>query len=331
MFANSQIQDWLTKYQTNGVSLGLSELIAYRNFANRLNLSPSRDIAGALSGSERSKIKGRGMEFDEARHYQPGDDIRAIDWRVTARTGKTHTKIYREERERPVFVVVDYMRSMHFGTEYLYKSVQASHVAAFIIWNAIKRGDKVGGLFFSETFDAEYKPKAQAKSALTLLQGMLEAQNKAHQLAFSKHNSDLLNIDLKQQYTKNIQRLQYLAKPGSLVYLISDFNGLCDTSLNVISSIGRHCEIKSIVVSDPMEFSLPQTGIKQSLSITDGLNRQQIQLGESRTSQDYKRKQKLHFVDIKKSFEQYRIPVRSVSAALPIEQQISQYDLGADL
>lgn len=324
----NQIQQWLEKYQTNGVVVDLPELIAYRNFANRLNLSPSRDIAGALSGSERSKIKGRGMEFDEARHYQPGDDIRSIDWRVTARTGKTHTKVYREERERPVFVMLDFMRSMHFGTEYLCKSVQASHLASFIIWNAVKRGDKIGGLFFSELTDKEYKPKAQAKSALALLQGLLEAQNTAHDQIFKSKPTELNQINVKDVYLKNIQRLRYLAKPGSLVYLIGDFNALSEAALNVIGAISRHCEIKTIVVSDPLELSLPHTGVKQSLSITDGVARQQLQLGESKTFEDYKLQQQAHFAQIKEHFSRYKILTRSITASLPIEEQINQYDLG---
>jgi len=325
MSSQKQINAWLDKYQTNGVSVALPELISYRNFANRLNLSPTRDIAGALSGADRSKIKGRGMEFDEARHYQPGDDIRCIDWRVTARTGKTHTKIFREERERPVFVMVDFMRSMHFGTEFLSKSVQACHLASFIIWNAVKRGDKVGGLFFNENTDVEFKPKAQAKSALTLLQKMLEVQN------VSTAQSETHSISIEQIYIKNVQRLRYLAKPGSLVYLISDFNAISETALNTIGAISRHCEIKSVVISDPMELSLPNIGVRQNLSITDGSKRQQLQLGELKTREHYQQQQNAHFEQIKQGFAKFRVPCRSVTASKPIEQQVNQFDLGERL
>ncbi len=103
---------WLSKYQSDGVNLGIKELIYYQGKTALLNLSPRKTVQAKLAGAYLAKTKGRGMEFDEARHYQAGDDIRAIDWRVTARTGKTHTKLYREEKERPVFVLTDLSSSM---------------------------------------------------------------------------------------------------------------------------------------------------------------------------------------------------------------------------
>ena len=121
------IEKWLSKYQSNGVDLGIKELIHYQGKTALLNLSPRKTVQAKLAGAYLAKTKGRGMEFDEARHYQAGDDIRAIDWRVTARTGKTHTKLYREEKERPVFVLTDLSSSMQFGTQFLFKSVQAAH------------------------------------------------------------------------------------------------------------------------------------------------------------------------------------------------------------
>lgn len=106
------VQAQLNKLQSNGVSLSTAELLRYQQLAKLFSLAPKRMPQAKLAGSYLTKHKGRGMEFDEARHYQPGDDIRAIDWRVTARTGKTHTKVYREERERPVFLFCDYLPSM---------------------------------------------------------------------------------------------------------------------------------------------------------------------------------------------------------------------------
>ena len=117
-----------------------------------------------MSGGYLSRQKGRGMEFDEARHYLPGDDIRAIDWRVTARTGKTHTKIYREERERPVFILCDLTASMQFGSQLLLKSVQAAHIAALLSWAAAARGDKVGALIFNDGMHRECKPLSRQRA-----------------------------------------------------------------------------------------------------------------------------------------------------------------------
>ena len=316
---NPMVPEWLSKYKTNGVQLALPELLEYRALSNLLNLSPSRDIAGALSGGDRSKIKGRGMEFDEARHYQAGDDIRSIDWRVTARTGKTHTKVFREERDRPVFVFTDFSQSMYFGTAFLCKSVQAAHLSSLITWNAIQRGDKVGGLVFNNEQDIELKPKAQAKSALTLMQGLVDI----HQ-----PNFEAKKIDAQAVFTQAIRRLQHVAKPGALVYLISDFNGLSEEAMATIGNINRHCEIKAMLINDPMEVALPQTKVKQSLSVTNGVSRQQINLGEQQTSQEYAQRQALHFKEIKSDFARYAIPLRIVSAGLPLELQLNNRDMG---
>ena len=144
------IAKWLAKYHSDGVNLGIKELIHYQGKTSLLNLSPRKTVQAKLAGAYLAKTKGRGMEFDEARHYQAGDDIRAIDWRVTARTGKTHTKLYREEKERPVFVLTDLSSSMQFGTQFLFKSVQAAHLSALIAWSARKRGDRIGGLVFNQ-------------------------------------------------------------------------------------------------------------------------------------------------------------------------------------
>lgn len=317
--SKADIRAWLTKYKTNGVDVGLPELLAYRSLSHLLHLSPSRDIAGALSGGDRSRIKGRGMEFDEVRHYQPGDDIRSIDWRVTARTGKTHTKVFREERDRPVFVFTDLSQSMYFGTAYLCKSVQAAHLASLVTWNAIQRGDKVGGLIFNNELDIELKPKAQAKSALALMQALVDIHHP---------HFDAIQIDAQAIFYKAIQRLQHLAKPGALVYLISDFNGLTNAAMAVIGNIARHCEVKAMLINDPMEIALPNSSVQQTLTMTNGNERQQVNLGETASNEQYQSQQASHFQGIKKAFAQYAIPLRTVSSAYPIEKQLNQRDMG---
>ena len=127
------LAETLSALGADGFTLNTAELIAYRAHAHLMNLKPTQNVKAQLSGGYLSSVKGRGMEFDEARHYQAGDDIRAIDWRVTARTGKTHTKVYREERERPVFILCDFRSTMRFGTQFVYKSVQCGHLARPIL------------------------------------------------------------------------------------------------------------------------------------------------------------------------------------------------------
>ncbi|MFZ2172135.1 MAG: DUF58 domain-containing protein, partial [Methylococcaceae bacterium] len=130
------------------ISVSLKTLIDLAKPATSLNLH-HLSIRSRQSGGYVSRFKGRGMEFDEARLYQPGDDIRSIDWRVTARTGKTHTKVYREERERPVFISVDNRPAMHFATRGVFKSVLAAKLAGLLAWTAQNHGDRIGGQIFT--------------------------------------------------------------------------------------------------------------------------------------------------------------------------------------
>ena len=152
----NSIQDSLDELLSNGIELTINELIRYQSKSSLINLAASNSLHGKMSGNYLARSKGRGMEFDEVRHYQNGDDIRAIDWRVTARTGKTHTKLFREEIERPVLIATDLSENMHFGSQLLFKSVQAAHVASLVAWHAKSRGDRIGGIVFNQQKPVSY-------------------------------------------------------------------------------------------------------------------------------------------------------------------------------
>lgn len=150
------------------VSTNLKMLINLAKPAANLKLFRS-GIRAQQSGGYLSRTKGRGMEFDEVRPYQPGDDIRSIDWRVTARTDKTHTKLFREERERPVFISVDYRASMQFATRGVFKAVQAAKLAALLAWVAQRQGDRIGGQIFTDNSCRELKPQSGKQAVLHFL------------------------------------------------------------------------------------------------------------------------------------------------------------------
>ena len=129
-----------------GAYVDVNELIALRFPVRQLKLSRRNRALNALAGPNKSNFRGRGIDFEEVRNYQAGDDIRTIDWRVTARTGAAHTKLFREERERPVLVVVDQRNSMFFGSQFCFKSVLAAQLGALVAWSALSDNDRVGGL-----------------------------------------------------------------------------------------------------------------------------------------------------------------------------------------
>jgi len=199
----------------------------------------------AQSGSYLSRFKGRGMEFDEARPYQPGDDVRSIDWRVTARTGRTYTKTFREERERPVFISVDYRAPMEFATRGVFKSVQAAQLAGLLAWAAKTEGDRIGGQIFSDHGCLEVKPHHGKHAVLRFLNALVTP-------AYTVNST----TDLAQALSRLVQHV----RPGSRVYIISDFRGMNQAVENHLSRLARHCDVVMLHVFDPLECQLPSRG-----------------------------------------------------------------------
>ena len=202
-----------------------------------------------------SRFKGRGMEFDETRLYQPGDDIRSIDWRVTARTGKTHTKVFREERERPVFISVDDRLTMQFATRGVFKSVLAAKLAGLLAWAAEYHGDRIGGQIFSELECRELKPQNGRHAVLRFLSAIVGKTNLTSSVN-ELGTTALPKITLEQV----LARLAQHARPGSLVYVISDFRGINEQTETYLAKLAQHCEVVLIFIYDPLESSLPTKG-----------------------------------------------------------------------
>lgn len=208
-------------------------------------------VSSAMSGAHLSRLRGRGMEFDEVRVYQPGDDVGTIDWKVTARKGKTHVKLYREERERPVLICLDYRKSMFFATRGCLKSVQATNAAALLAWHGVQHGDRLGGLLFSDAEHFEIKPKRGRMGVLQFLHRCSEADVWKQKQQVSSHTHSL------QEMTR---RLRKVSKPGSLIYILSDFRGLDEASIADLSQIARHNDVVLISVFDELERSFPDSG-----------------------------------------------------------------------
>ena len=133
------------------ITIRLQELIALRAQARGFSLLPRQPVGSLLAGRYDSRLRGRGLTFEELRHYQQGDDVRTIDWKATARLRSPQVRVYTEERERPVLLVVDQRRPMFFGSRRAMKSVTAAEVAALGAWRALSAGDRVGGIVFNET------------------------------------------------------------------------------------------------------------------------------------------------------------------------------------
>lgn len=321
---SNAVVDTLQKLGSNGVNLTLSELVRYKGLARQLNLNPASAIKSSMAGAMASRFKGRGMEFDEARHYQPGDDIRSIDWRVTARTGKTHTKLYREERERPVLIYLDCTSAMHFGTQLLYKSVQAAHAAALIAFSAQSRGDKIGCIAFNHQTDIELKPKSTSKHTLSMLNQIVQLHNSnvsANGKPLASANNDRIN-KAQNTHQSSINKLAMLAKPGTLVYVISDFNAFDVNCFNVLGKMHRHCEIRPLRIFDPIEQALPHITNLQDVLLTDGEQEQYMTLGDSQVEKSYAQARQQWLAYLQSNISMLGLGLRQIDASRPIESQL---------
>ncbi|WP_019027718.1 DUF58 domain-containing protein [Colwellia piezophila] len=337
-------QSLLASLYSNGIDLSMQELLQYQSKSRLIDLAGKKNIQGKQSGNYLSRSKGRGMEFDEVRHYQTGDDVRSIDWRVTARTGKTHTKLFREEIERPVLVATDLSQSMHFGSKLLFKSVQAAHLASLVAWHTKSRGDRLGGLVFCDEQHIELKPRSRKAGVLHYLHALTTLNNQKKQVAKPKQvtnpNDEVTaaTTELKYQqaekarqqshnFEQHCARLRHLAKPGSLVYLITDGHAFrdeqhCQHALRHLSQVSQHCELVVCLISDPLELTLPESSLKLAVTLTDGINRQQLTLGDKNTAMQYQQQALAQGEKMQLLLQSAGARVVHLSAGKTLEQQL---------
>lgn len=238
----------------------LRDLLALAGAAGALP-SWTRAIRARSSGPFLSRLRGRGMEYDESRPYLPGDDIRQLDWRVTARTGRPHTKMFREERERPVLICVDYRRAMFFATRGVFKAVQAARAASLLAWHAQQNGDRVGTLVFADQEHHELPPRRGRTATMQCLK-LLVSQGAAQRAA------SLAPAGAARPLADTLQRLARVAKPGTLVLVLSDFRGFDAEAQAALVQLGLHVDVGLIAIHDPLEASFPE--FNESASLADG-------------------------------------------------------------
>ena len=252
---------------SNPVVADSNQLIKLRYAAKELTNFPKLQARQMLAGGHRSQFRGRGMDFDQVRLYQAGDDVRSIDWRVTARTQVPHTKVFIEERERPILIICDLRSSMFFGSQRL-KSVVACEISAALAWAGLAINDRVGGVIFGAQQQLDVKPKRSHHSALQFIQGL---QNFSEALLQPQtDHSDLATI---------LEESRRLALPGSTVFIVSDFHDLNSDCEPHLFSLAKHCNINFCQVVDNIERQLPKpalyaVGDNERQAIIDTSNQQ---------------------------------------------------------
>jgi uncharacterized protein (DUF58 family) len=223
-----------------GIRISLGDLIEMRHRVREVQLFSTPAQRSPLIGLHHSKLRGRGVDFDQVRVYQAGDDVRSIDWRVTARTQEPHTKLFHEERERPIFIMVEQSRRLFFGSGQMFKSVLAAQAAALIGWAALGHNDRIGGLVFG---DGEHYEQ--------LLNRLVRVNQSLHTEA--EPQADALVMALR--------RAREVLRPGSLAIVICDERALVDAAEQQLSLLSRHCDLLLLPLSDPLDHALPAAGL----------------------------------------------------------------------
>ena len=265
-----------TSIVLDGVHVRLDDLIALRSAP----VPPARSarFVGAAGGARLSRLKGRGIDFSEVRLYQPGDDVRSIDWRVTARKARPHTKVYREERERPTLIVLDQTRTMFFGSKRRMKSVAGAEVAALLAWHALDRGDRVGGIVFEDAAEHVLRPHRSPRAVLRLLHRIASSNGR---LSRELPRTDGGPIE------RTLEHLTRIARTGHRVCLVSDFEQLTPRAEQLIKRVARHNSVLAVAIADALEQSMPPA---DRYLVTDGVRRTRLDSVGAAAREAYERR-----------------------------------------
>ncbi len=235
-----------TPAATSATRVSLEELLALAAQARGTGLAEVRRSAAARSGLHASRWRGRGVDFRESRVYQAGDDIRHMDWRVTARSGIAHTKLFEEEREHGLLLMMDLNPGMRFGSRVRFKSVQAARAASVLAWMASAAGDRVGAIGFGGGIRAEVKPAAGRRGCLHVLRALRDWDHAA--------------VGEFEPLSLALERARRLLRPGTRLILLGDAFSADDDAWPLLARIARRNELGCVVLGDPLENAPPPPG-----------------------------------------------------------------------
>jgi uncharacterized protein (DUF58 family) len=231
------------------VHVSLHRLMRLQHAAAGFSFLPRQPVASLLSGRQASRLRGRGLNFEEIRAYQAGDDIRMIDWKVTARTREAHSRVFTEERDRPGLLLVDQRVNMFFGTRVYMKSVTAAEVAALSAWRLLKATDRVGALVFNDTQVTHIRPHRSQAAVMRILEAIVAMNGALQANLDTPPNSAMLN--------RVLESAVQLAGHDYLVMVISDFDGADDDTRRCLMQLAQHNDVLGVLVHDPSATHLP--------------------------------------------------------------------------
>lgn len=298
-----------------GAEIKTDNLVKLRHLANLLPIHKQKKVLNDMAGIHTSNLRGRGVDFSEVRSYQPGDDIRAMDWRVTARNQKPHIKVFREERERPIMIVCDLRASMFFGTQHAFKSVLAADLASLFSWSALNNGDRIGALLFDNQREIDIRPKPGRKQVMHVL----------HELAEFKQAQKPVQDSTTNRLAEICRHTRRVARPGSTIYFISDWHGFDQDCERQLYQINKHNDVVAINIFDAFEEKILPLG---SFPLTDGKQKLQLECYSKSQGLEHQRAFELRQQDLKQRMLKLGMPLIKLQAQHDI---INELRLGLGL
>ena len=235
-----------------GVYTSLDELVRLQYQARGFSFKSRQPVHSLLTGRHASRLRGRGLDFEEIRAYVPGDDVRTIDWRVTARTGLPHTRVYTEERDRPALLVVDQRLAMFFGTRVNLKSVTAAQVAALAAWRVFSSGDRVGAVVFDDQGFTDIRPHRSRRQVLRILDAVVARNRALRADSDAAPGPAMLN--------RALERARQMTPHDFVVAIVSDFDGADAETTRLVAELAQHNDVLAVLVHDPSTKELPSHG-----------------------------------------------------------------------
>ena len=295
----------------NKVYTSTAALARLRHDARGFSFLPRQPIHSLLSGRKRSRLRGRGLDFEELRHYRPGDDIRDMDWRVTNRTGKPHVRVYTEERDRPVILVIDQRLSMFFGSQDKMKSVIAAELAALSAWRVLEQGDRVGAIIFNDTQIKQFKP-ARSSNALMGVLGQLSTINQALHIGLDQQPN-------RGQLGKALGAAERLVSHDCLLVIISDFDGWNSRALTSVKRMAQHNDLIAGLVFDPLEQDIsPAT----NLVVSDGRYQMQLEPERESLGERFGASFDSELAELQAELRKHGMPVLPIDTTSPVTDQL---------
>lgn len=301
------------KSATVGVYTSLQELVALQYAARGFSLLGKQPSGSALIGRCSTRLRGRGLSFEELRAYRPGDDVRSIDWKVTARTQKPHLRVYTEERERPVLLVVDQRLAMFFGTQVQMKSVTATELAAIIAWQVVDTGDRVGVVAFNDSEVIEVDPHRNRRTLIQVLEALVK-QNAALRVDGGiQHHRGQLNAVL--------EGVARRAAHDWIVVVISDFQGIDADTRGIVKRIARHNDVIAALVHDVAALAMPA---RRHFVVSDTHLQVQIDTADTATRSGIAAIQQRRLESLDHIRHELTIPVLPIDTSGDVARQLRQ-------